>query len=556
MNSRTRSRPATHAWRRPLLAAAALCGVLAGCTSPRQYFANHCKVGPEYCQPCVEVAPDWIDADDKRVLSDPAELAAWWTTFNDPVLNDLIAEAYSQNLSLREAGARVLEARHLRAIAIGQYFPQQQSLSGSYSYNKSTGTGPGSRFSNWSDSFSLAWELDFWGRYRRAITAADADLDASIFDYGDVAVTLIADVAATYVDIRTIQARLELVRRNVDNQQRTYDIVQARFEEEAVSQIDVQQAKSSVAQTQAFVPQLEASLRLAQNQLCVLLGMPPEDITEMLGKGVIPDIPQQIALGIPAQTMLRRPDVRRAERQLAAQSELIGIAESDLYPHITLSGNAGVSSRRIDRLFTEGAFFASIGPSFRWDLLNYGRIVHNVGVQEARFLQLLNAYRQAVLVANLEAENAINQFLRSQERLDFQLEAAKAAGETNELILFSLAEGAVDYNRVFNVQNSKTQQEESAAVAKGQVAQNLIEIYRSLGGGWPMQTTSTITTVIADGPAEPVEGAPQEADANDSPTEPLPVPDSDLPELELPDSVNLRPLPPAGDEPSRERRAA
>ncbi|TWT78318.1 Toluene efflux pump outer membrane protein TtgF precursor [Posidoniimonas polymericola] len=524
----------------------AACVSLAGCTSPRQYWANHCKVGPEYCTPCVEVAPDWIDADDKRVLHDPAELAAWWTTFNDPVLNNLIAEAYSQNLTLREAGARVLEARRLRAIAVGQYFPQQQSLSGSYSYNKSTGTGPGSRFSNWSDSFSLAWELDFWGRYRRAITAADADLDASIYDYGDVAVTLIADVAATYVDIRTTQARLELVRRNVDNQQRTYDIVEARFEEQDVSQIDVQQAKSSVAQTQSFVPQLESALRLSQNQLCVLLGVPPEDLTELLGKGEIPDVPQQIAVGIPAQTLLRRPDVRRAERQLAAQSELIGIAESDLYPHITLSGNAGVSSRRIDQLFTEGAFFASIGPSFRWDLLNYGRIVNNVGVQEARFLQLLAAYRQSVLLANLEAENAINLFLRSQERLDFQLQAAKAADETNQLILFSLEEGQVDYNRVFNVQNFKTQQEESAAVAKGQVAQNLIEIYRSLGGGWPMRPSSAVTTT---GSLDADDTGEQDSDA-----EPLPVPDNnpldaDASELELPDSVDIRLLPRDADAP-------
>lgn len=519
-------------WRKFVLLAG-LSLLTVGCTWPREYLANDCKVGPNYCPPAVAVAPDWIDAADKRVLHETPELAAWWTTLGDPVLNQLVAEAYSQNLTLRQAGARVLEARRLRAIAVGTFFPQEQSLSGSYSYNKARGTGPDTRFSLWNGQFNLAWELDFWGRYRRAITSADADLDASIYDYGDVVVTLVADVAATYVDIRTLEARLELIRENVENQQGTYDIVEARFDNRAASEIDLQQAKSSLAQTQAFVPQLETALRQAQNQLCVLLGIPPEDLTARLGQGDIPDVASKIAIGIPAPMLLRRPDVRRAERELAAQSELIGIAESDLYPHITLSGTAGVSANRIDELFTDPSFFASIGPSFRWDILNYGRIVNNVGVQEARFLQLLWAYRQAVLLANLEAENAIVQFLNSQEQLTYQLEAAEAARITNELILFSLREGAVDYNRVFNVQNFKTQQEESAAVAKGQVAQNVIAIYRALGGGWPSPFLGDPMPPMAVA-AEPVEPGDSDIREEIDDAEPLPIP-----ELQQPANIDL-----------------
>lgn len=459
--------------------------LLAGCTRPREWIANGFKVGPQYCTPGVQIAPDWLDADDRRVLHNPVDHAAWWATFGDPVLNQLVAEAYRQNLTLKEAGARIMEARALRSIAVGTVFPQSQDLSASYTHVLPPGTAPDRHFSVWNGQFGLSWEIDFWGRFRRAVEAADADLQASYFDYGDVVVTLVADVAATYVDIRTLQTRLELVKRNVENQRKTYELTQTRFEGEEASEIDVQQAKSSLAQTEGFVPQLEIQLRRAQNELCVLLGIPPEDLSQRLGEGAIPEVSPNIALGIPAESLMRRPDVRRAERQLAAQSARIGIAESELYPHISLSGDVGVSAGQFGDLFRNGASNGSVGPSLRWNILNYGRLLGNIEVQDARFCQLLHRYRQAVLLANLEAENAIVQFLKSQQRLEWQLEAAEAAGKTNDLINLLYEEGEADFNRVFNVQNFKTQQEESAAVAKGDVAQNLISIYRALGGGWP-----------------------------------------------------------------------
>lgn len=455
--------------------------LLAGCTSPRQWISNGFKVGPNYCKPAVKIAPDWIDADDRRVLHDPVDHAAWWATLNDPVLNQLVAEAYQQNLDLREAGARIMQARALRRFAVGNRFPQQQNVAASYSRIVNSGF----EFNRWDGQFNLSWELDFWGRFRRAVEAADADLDASIFDYGDIVVTLVADVAATYVDIRTLQTRLELVGRNVENQRRTYDITETRFQGGETSEVDVQQAKSSLAQTEGFVPQLEAALRQSQNQLCVLLGIPPEDLTERLGNGKIPEVESEIALGIPAGLLMRRPDVRRAERELAAQSARIGIAESDLYPSLSLSGNASVSANQINNLFQTGSALASIGPSLRWNILNYGRLLANIDIQDARFCELLHSYRQTVLLANQEAEDAIISFLKSQERLEWQLEAAEAAAKTNDLINLQLDVGEVDFNRVINVQDFKTQQEESSAVARGAVAQNYIAIYRALGGGWP-----------------------------------------------------------------------
>jgi NodT family efflux transporter outer membrane factor (OMF) lipoprotein len=385
---------------------------------------------------------------------------------------------------LRQAGARIAEARALRLITVGALFPQQQYFSAQYSHNLRTGFG-NRHFSVWSGQFGLAWELDLWGRYRRAIETADADLDASVFDYGDVVVTLVADVAATYIDIRTLQAQLKRVRSNVENQRRTYQLAETRFRLEHISEVDVLQAESNLAQTEAFVPQLELALRQSQNQLCVLLGIPPEDLTSRLGDGEIPDVQDEIAVGLPAELLFRRPDVRRAERQLAAQSALIGVAESDFYPQISVSGNVGRIANHFKRVFQLGAGLGSVGPSLRWDILHYGRIFGNVQVQDARFQQLLAAYRQSVLVANQEAENAIVQFLKTQETFEKQLVAARAADETNQRIILQLEEGLVDYNRVINVQSFKTQQETSAALAKGDVAQGLIAIYRALGGGWP-----------------------------------------------------------------------
>ncbi len=502
----------------------------AGCTGPREWVANGFKVGPNYCPPGVAVSQKWIDSDDKRLLSEPVDLAAWWAQFDDPVLNRLVADAYSQNLTLREAGARITEARMLRTIAVGNLFPQTQTYSGSYSRNKAPGGGPGNYFSIWNGSFAFAWELDFWGRYRRAIAVADADLDASVFDYGDVVVTLVADVAATYVDIRTLQTQLQLVQQNVDNQRKTYDTTVNRFRAGEASDIDVQQAMSSLAQTESLVPDLEIDLRIAQNQLCLLLGIPTEDVLPMLGEGKIPDVSPDITVGIPSVMLLRRPDVRRAERNLAAQSELIGIATTDLYPQITLSGDAGATATRLGDLFRPEATFASISPSFRWNILNYGRIVGNIGVQEARFQQLLASYRQTVLIANVEAENAIKQFLGLQEVLKFRLQAAEAASITNEKInqLWDEGDEGADFNRVFTVQNFQTQQQVSAAVVKGQVAQSTIAIYRALGGGWPSPYLGQ--AIPAPPPAEPP------APNTDGPApEEIPAPD---PPLAQPDTIS------------------
>jgi NodT family efflux transporter outer membrane factor (OMF) lipoprotein len=508
----------------------------AGCTGPRQWLANGFKVGPEYCRPDAAVADDWIDAGDQRLRSESVDHAVWWTVFGDPALGGLIAEAYRQNLPLRVAGFRILEARALRAIAAGNVLPQQQQAFADYSHNinslRSFGFAlPSRQFSLWDGGFNLAWELDFWGRFRRAVESADADLNAGIENYDDVLVTLLADVATTYVEIRTLERRLELAHSNIALQKGSYDLAVLRKEGGASNDLDVQQAKSSLAQTEAFVPQLEIVLRQSQHQLCVLLGIPPEDLTRRLAGGPIPNAPAEVAVGVPGELLRRRPDVRRAERQLAAQSARIGIAEAEFYPQIAVTGVIGVEANQFADLFKSGASFGSVGPSLRWNILNYGRILNNVRAEDARFQQAALGYQQAVLQANAEAENAIVAFLRSQQRRMSLAESAAAARRSNELVtkLYETGDADGQLDRVFVIQSFLVQQVDAEAQAQGEIAKNLIAVYRALGGGWQIR--------LGVG-AEGVVRLPDDA-RRPSPPQPAPpdLPPMPMPELPVPEAA-------------------
>ncbi len=267
-----------------LAMAAALACCLSGCTGLGEYVRNGFKVGPNYCPPCGPVAEHWIDADDVRVRSDSEPPDRWWTVFRDPVLDQLVETAYAQNLTLREAGFRVLQARADLAIAQGNVFPQLQDITGAYRRQGANQA----FFDQWSLGFNLGWELDFWGRFRRAVQAADAQLDASILNYDDVIVTLVSDVAANYVQIRTDQERIRLLRENVEVQRVVWELAKRRVRGGKATDLDVEQAEATLKQTMAGIAQLEIAIRQASNRICVLLGMPPEDLQEALGTGPIP----------------------------------------------------------------------------------------------------------------------------------------------------------------------------------------------------------------------------------------------------------------------------
>jgi NodT family efflux transporter outer membrane factor (OMF) lipoprotein len=483
-----------------------------GCTGFREYFANGLKVGPNYCRPGASVAQQWLDQGNSAINGGQIQNAAWWQHFNDPVLDSLVWSAYQQNLTLRAAGLRILEARAQRAIVAGNLFPQTQNASGDYSRialskNGPSGGSPNLHFDDWTLGGNLAWELDFWGRFRRAIEAADANLDVSVENYDDVLVILISEVALSYSNVRIAEQRLDYAKQNVDIQRGSLHLAEERLRHGIVTRLDVTQAISNLEQTDASIRPLEAARRQAVNQLCILMGIPPRDLDEMLvNHHGIPKAPAHLAIGIPAELLRRRPDVRRAEREVAAQSALIGVATSDLYPHFSINGTIFVDALKAEDLFKADSVAGSVGPSFSWNILNYGRLVNNIRVQEARFQQLAVQYQNTVLQANAEAENAIIGMLKAQQQVESLQRSADASRESVDLVSSQYREGIVDFNRVFNVQQFLTQQQDQLAVAEGSVAQSMIQLYRALGGGWQVRLNNTAppTVALAEQPVEDV----------------------------------------------------
>lgn len=454
-----------------------------------------CKVGPDFRKPAVPLEDAYIDAGHPRFAGDPVDPCAWWTSLGDPQLSALVRRAYGGNLTLREAGARILAARGQLSFSRGNLFPQSQLANGQYqrfglSREAANRGFPGQVyfFDNWSIGLSAAWELDFWGKYRRAIESAEASLDQSVEEYDDALVLLTANVASTYVELRATERRLQLARENVRIQSGTLELVEIKRKGGSVTGLDVAQAETNLRETQSLIPLLENSKRQANNRLCVLLGESPRDLTpELAETGRIPNPPAALAVGVPADLLRRRPDVRAAERRLAAQSERIGIAQTDFYPQISILGSIGLVANDFKDLFNLSAVEGSIGPSFRWNILNYGRIRANVDVQRARFQELAYAYQQAVLDADEEAENAMVRFIKSHERLEYQRQSTDAAARSVRISLDQYRAGSTDFNRVFLLQTQLVQKQDAQTQTEGELAASYIAIFQALGGGWQIR---------------------------------------------------------------------
>ena len=463
-----------------------------------------CAVGPDYITPETPQPQKWIEEKDPVIKTESADFGQWWTIFNDPVLDSLIETAYQQNLPLRIAGIRILESRARLGIATGDLFPQTQAVKGSYSYTgiskSDANTTPDADFSygNIGIEFDASWELDFWGKFRRGIEASLGALDASIANYDNILVTLTAEVARNYVLIRTYEARLTIARENVKIQRDSLRIAEVRFKAGDVTELDVTQAKTLLGETQASIPQLQADLRQAKNALAILLGVLPGQIHEVLSRpGTIPIVPAEVAVGVPAELLRRRPDIRRAERRLAGQSALIGVAKADLYPHFSLFGTLGLRASDASVTaagFPGGSSFGdlwnsdsvqfSFGPSIRWNIFNYGRIRNEIRVQDARFQELVANYKNTVLQAAQEVEDAMASFLRKQEETKYLAYSVEAAIRSVDLSMIQYREGLVDYQRTLDAQKSRSVGQDSLASTKGSVALDLIAVYKALGGGW------------------------------------------------------------------------
>jgi len=471
----------------------ALALAIGGCT----------MVGPDYVKPSAPEPEKWIESGDPKIESKEVDFSRWWTVFNDPVLNELIESACQENLTVQIAGLRIMEARAQLGIAFGSQFPQQQQATGGASINQISKNDPNyakadKNYAIYQTAFGAVWELDAWGKFRRIVQAGVANLEASIANYDDIVVLLTAEVAGTYVNLRISEERLAVAIQNVEIQKRSLELVENQFNAGAVTQLDVFQARGLLRTTESTTPGFKTDIRQAKNALAVLLGKLPGKIDAIVGKpGHIPRVPVKIAVGIPAELLRRRPDIRLAERQLAAQSARIGVAKADLFPHFTLFGSVGLMSSsnvgyesnnsNFTDLFKTSRFIYSVGPGISWDIFNYGRITNKVRVEDAVFQELAVNYENTVLSAAQEVEDGMTAFLKSQNTVIFLADAVKAYRSAVDLSLIQYREGSVDYQRVIDTQQYLLRSEDQLTSTAGSVDLNLISLYKALGGGWELR---------------------------------------------------------------------
>ena len=469
-----------------LLVAAAL--LLPGCKGMGWWMHNHFRVGPNHGEPPAPVADEWLNQKHPAVTVLAGDDFAWWTVFQDPALTNLVDMAQRQNLELSAASARIMEARARRNIAAGNLFPQTQQALLAYSHlqvSRNLGILPFPQTADiWLDGLNASWELDFWGRLRRQIESGDARIDAAVEEYGNALVMLVSEVATSYVRLRTFEQRLMYAQENVRIQSDSLNLVQARFESGSVTELDVRQARASLAQTRASIPPLAAGRQMASNQLCILLGMPVHDLAAQLPQASIPTAPPQVAIGIPADLLRRRPDVRRAERLAAAQSAQIGVAIADFYPRISVNGFIGYAADDFKGLFDAGSLTGAIFPTLTWNVLNYGRIQNNVRAQEALYEALIQDYQQTVLRAGREVEDALIQFVQAKRQATFLLDSVADSRRAVEIAQEQFRGGVADFNRVYTNQTLLVEQQDALATVEGNIALYLIQVYRAMGGGW------------------------------------------------------------------------
>lgn len=462
-----------------------------------------CLVGPEYERPKTALNDAWTAAMEDRASAHESD-QRWWETFEDPTLTALIEDAYAQNLTLRSAGLRVLEARARRGVVVGEFFPQLQEAFGSVNANQISANDRaaiGDRSYNDAEiGIQAAWELDFWGKFRRGIEAADAEVQLTVADYDAVLTSLAAEVATAYVLIRSLEERLIFARDNAELQRETLSLTEARFKAGAVSELDVSTSRGTLANTLARIPDLENSLRQAKLTLCVLLAKTPSELEQELAPGAnaerrVPDPPARLAIGVPADLLRRRPDVRAAERLAAAQSARIGQATADLFPSISIAGATGFVSSDFDGgnnpdlgdILDSDSFAGFIGLRVNWPILNYGRIQGNIRVQDARYEQAVAQFQESVIRAAADVEAGLSEFLRAKERTDHLDDAVSASQRSVELSLIQYRAGAVDFIRVNDAQTALVEDQDTLVASRAAIALGAVRTYRALGGGWEIR---------------------------------------------------------------------
>ena len=450
-----------------------------------------CKVGPDYVRPESAVPDQWHEKAVQGLEDGSADLQTWWTVFNDPILEDLIWRCHEENLDLRIAYARIMEARALLGVASGEYWPNVDAT-GFYSRDRISENGlvaPPSGDVDETNLHSLgvdaSWEIDVFGRIGRSVESAQASMQASVEDYRDVLVSLYSEVAQSYIVLRSLQTRIQYAVDNATLQRETLELTLDRLDAGLVPRLDVEQAKLVLASTESAIPSLRQQEAQAIHRLSVLLGQPPAALYEELSTvSVVPDVPEQVTASLPAELLRQRPDIRRAERVLASQTAEIGVATAGLYPVFSLSGTFALEAQQINDMGDWNSRTWGFGPSMRWNLFDGDRIRNNIKVQEVRTEQAMLDYEQTVLLALEDVENAMVAFEREKERLQDLLDSVDAAKESVKLVRELYDNGLTDFQNVLDMQRSLTAQQDLMASSEGAVANNLVRIYTSLGGGW------------------------------------------------------------------------
>lgn len=472
-------------------------------------MAGCAPVGPDFVKPESNDDLEWVNQTREEFLFEAQDKVEWWQLFDDPILNNLVSLAHQHNNNVRIAGLRVLEARAILGIATGSRYPQSQAMFGDATAvqasesNANTGAGD-LQFTQYNFGAGASWEIDFWGRFRRGIESADAGLLASIASYDDTLVLLAAQVADTYTVLRTTQEQLRISQDNIVLQQRSYDIVDVMYRHGASNELDVQQAEALLLGTQSSVPELEITLAQSRNALSSLLGMPPGSVDSLLaGSEVVPSIPDKILVGVPADMLRQRPDVRRAELVAMAQSAQVGVATANLYPSFSLAGTLGLAAAGntdttstgdsgFSELFRAESLTYSVGASFVWPFLNYGRIKNNIRVEDAQLQQALIQYRETVLQAARDVEDSMVAFSGALTVAEILAKGVAASQRSTDLSLLRYKEGFADYQRVLDSQQRLFSQQQRYISNKGAAVRNLISVYRALGGGWQTHDASFV----------------------------------------------------------------
>ena len=482
-----------------------------------------CAVGPDYRPPEPAMPAGW-EALSSGVTQQPADLSRWWALLGDPMLDQLVAHAVSGNLSLREAVARVDESRARYRVARAAMFPQLDAT-GSATGNLSSQNGPvfsgdttdapssgatPKAYANYTIGVAASWELDIFGRVRRSVESATALEEASEDDRRAVLVVLCADVAQSYVTLRTIQQRLAVARQNLASQEEIFRLTRTRFELGLSSGLDVAQATQVLASTRTLVPPLELALTVEMNRLSVLLGQQPGALRDHLADSApIPHPPDSFGVGLPVNLLRQRPDIRTAERQLAAATARIGVAVGDLYPRFSLLGTFAFDSTDVANWIDGPSRTFTVGPAMIWNVFDAGRLRAQVNAEEALTAQALARYEQQLLLALQDVENALAAYGQTREERGAVADAVTASNQALDLSILLYKDGAVDFQNVLDAQRTLLDFEERLAITDGNVVRSVIQLYLALGGGWvpdapaeaaPQQIADT-AAVVDDAPA-------------------------------------------------------